>query len=278
MLRSCSVLASANWAKAPVREVGGLESAWLHAEQVRPQRRIGILIFRGRWDAWQDRQMRVRGPIAVVNAQRFAISVADQRRAIHNLRRPALRGLKVLRLGQESEPAAEGSLVVRILQAEEIRRAVAGGIPGIEIGQQGDSRRRLSRNCNPHHDDRRSHARANLRLPAMIGSEDIVHAGGMRGFDRNYWRDLAKARRWSGSRYRSRPPSVGTGPADTRGGSVARLSGLAHTSPKTIAVAPASAASPKRFIVGPACRDPLPARGDRPVPRRPHLRWPAPAT
>ena len=128
MLRSCSVLASANCAKAAGREVSGPESAGLHAEQVRSQRRVRILIFRDRGDAWQNRQMRVRRPIAVVNAQRFAISVADQRRAIHNFRRSTFRRLKVLRLGQESEPAAEGTLVVRILQAEEIRRAVGGGI------------------------------------------------------------------------------------------------------------------------------------------------------
>ena len=120
--------------------------------------------------------MRVRGPIAVVRAQRFAISVADQRRAIHNLHRSALRGLKVLRLGEEREPAAEGALVVGIIQAEEIRRAIAGGIRWYRDWSTRRIRRRPSRKLHPHRDDRGSHTRADLRLPAMIGGRDIVHA------------------------------------------------------------------------------------------------------
>ena len=50
--------------------------------------------------------------------------------------RAALGGLEVLRLGQEGEPAAEGSLVVGVVQAQEIGRAVGGGIGGVELGHQ----------------------------------------------------------------------------------------------------------------------------------------------
>ena len=117
-------------------EVGGLKSAGLHAKKAGPQRRVGVLIFRDGRDARRHRQMRLRRPIAIVGAQRFAIRIADQRGAIDNLGRAPLGRLEVLRLGEKGEPAAERSLVVGVVQAQKIGRAVGGGICRVEIGQQ----------------------------------------------------------------------------------------------------------------------------------------------
>ena len=97
-------------------EIGRLKSAGLHAEKIGPQRSVWILIFRDGRDARRHRQMRVRGPIAIVRAQRFAIRIADQRGAIHNLGGPPLRRPEILRLGQKGKPAAESPLVVGIVQ------------------------------------------------------------------------------------------------------------------------------------------------------------------
>src|ERR1019366_7010471 len=65
--------------------------------------------------------MRVRGPIAIVGAQRFAIGVADERGAIDDLGGALPGGLEILRFGQEREPAAEGALVVRVDQRRKAR-------------------------------------------------------------------------------------------------------------------------------------------------------------
>src|ERR1035438_758120 len=82
-------------------EVGGLKSAGLHPKKIGPERRVGVLILGNGRDGGYDGEMRTGGPIAIVGAQGFAISVADERGAIGDLGGAALRRSAERRVGQE---------------------------------------------------------------------------------------------------------------------------------------------------------------------------------
>jgi len=64
----------------------------------------------------QDFRQHLFTAAGIVRAQRFAIRIADERRAIHDLRGTRFGPLEVLRFGEEGEPTAKGLLVVIVVR------------------------------------------------------------------------------------------------------------------------------------------------------------------
>ena len=108
-----------------------------------------------------------------MGAQRFAIGVANERGTIGDLDGAALGGLEILRLGEEGEPAAEGLLVVWVVQAEKIGRAVAGGIGEVGRDRQGNAGGRQSRHLDAQRKAGRGDAGTDARSPPAGGGGDF---------------------------------------------------------------------------------------------------------
>src|SRR5262249_4701067 len=113
--------------KAAVGQVRGFEWALDHAEKIRAERRVWIVIRANGIASVEQRDLRFGGPAGVVEAQGFAVSIPDESGAIDDFGRPSIRRLEVLCLSEEGEPAAKYPLIAGT-EAEEVGRAVTPGI------------------------------------------------------------------------------------------------------------------------------------------------------
>ena len=77
-----------------------------------------------------SRQRDGLGPGSIVLAKGFAIGVAEQRRAIIDLGRGLL--AIILGLGQQGEPAPEGSAIGSIVQPQEVRSSISHTVRYVE--------------------------------------------------------------------------------------------------------------------------------------------------
>ncbi len=107
------------------------------------QRRVGILILLDVSCRGRSGQRHRVGPGRVVLAHRLAIGEAQQGRAIVDLRQQAVRPI-ILRFRQQGEPVAESEPVGRIVQTQEVGRAVADRVAVVRRGPQADFLRRKS--------------------------------------------------------------------------------------------------------------------------------------
>ena len=117
--------------KGAVGCVSGFKAAGLDPEERGAQRSIGVAP--GANLPRQRRNLDARGqePGIVVALQRLAIGKAQQAGAIGDLRREFSFWSNGLVASDEREPLPEGSLIGRIGEAQEIRRAIAKAIgPG----------------------------------------------------------------------------------------------------------------------------------------------------
>jgi hypothetical protein len=80
-------------------------------------------------------------PRSIVPTQRFPIGEANECCAVVNFRWPILFFFEVSGLRKERKPATERNLIIRILQAKEIRRSVSELVNRIEGELYLDSRR-----------------------------------------------------------------------------------------------------------------------------------------
>ena len=112
------------------------ERSGTDAEQPGAEGRVGIAILARRIEGRDHGHASGFGPSRIVRAESFAVGVADERGAIVDFGGTGAGSLKVLRLGEEGEPAAKGHAVAVVVQAEEVGGAVLKGVGGSERGGQ----------------------------------------------------------------------------------------------------------------------------------------------
>jgi len=115
------------------------------------------------------------GPVAIVCAEGFAVGVADEGGAIDNLGGTIGGRLEVLGLREEREEAAEGTLIVGVVQAEKVGSAVGRGIGRAQSRGEGGAG-----GVDADRDGSRCDSGANTGLPTLGGANEIVDGGGVR--------------------------------------------------------------------------------------------------